>query len=87
MPTTTLYMAHILPPRPFTRIVTTPLNIRNSTFNSLSAFIRTVEKGGLLKLKVARRDVVVALYPTRADVGAYRLHRTVGEEDEQRSVK
>jgi len=78
---------HILPVRPFTQVVTTPLNIKHSTFNSLSAFLRTAKKGGLLKLKVARPDVVVALYPTRADVVAHRHHSTVREEDKRRSVK
>jgi len=85
MPTTTLYTAHILPARPFTRTVTTPIDIKHSTFKSLSAFLRTAEKGGLLKLKDARPDVVVvAVYPTHVDVVAHRLYRTVGEEDERR---
>jgi translation initiation factor 2D len=85
MPTTTLYTAHILPARPFTQTVTTPVDIKHSTFKSLSAFLRTTEKGGLLKLKDARPDVVVvAVYPTHADVVAHRPHRTVGEEDERR---
>jgi len=36
-------------------------------------------------LKDARPDaVVVAVYPTHADVVAHALHRTVGEEDERR---
>lgn len=85
MPTTTIYTAHILPARPFTRTVTTPVDIKHSTYKSLSAFLRTAEKGGLLKLKDARPDVVVVtVYPTHADVVAHRLYRTVGEEDERR---
>jgi len=71
--------------RPFTRAVTAPVDIKHSTFKSLSAFLRTAEKGGLLKLKEARPDVVVvAVYPTHADVVAHQRHRTVGEEDERR---
>jgi len=85
MPTTTLYTAHILPARPFTRSSTTPVDIKHSSFKSLSSFLHTAEKGGLLKLKDARPDaVVVAVYPTHADVVAHALHRTVGEEDERR---
>jgi len=85
MPTTTLYTAHILPARPFTRSVTTPVDIKHSSFKSLSSFLHTAEKGGLLKLKDARPDaVVVAVYPTHADVVAHAPHRTVGEEDERR---
>ncbi len=85
MPTTTLYTVHILPARPFTPTATTPVDIKHSTFKSLSAFLRTAEKGGLLKLKDARLDVVVvAVYPTHADAVAHRPHRTVGKEDERR---
>ena len=85
IPTTTLYTVHILPARPFTRTVTTPVDIKHSTFKSLSAFLRTAEKGGLLKLKDTRPDiVVVAVYPTHTDVIAHQRHRTVGEEDERR---
>jgi translation initiation factor 2D len=85
MPTTTLYTAHMLPARPFTRTATTPVDIKHSTFKSLSAFLRTAEKGGLLKLKDARPDVVVvAVYPAHADVDAHQIHRTVGEEDGRR---
>ena len=85
MPTTTLYTVHILPARPFTPTATTPVDIKHSTFKSLSAFLRTAEKGGLLKLKDARPDVVVvAVYPTHADAVAHRPHRTVGKEDERR---
>jgi translation initiation factor 2D len=85
MPTTTLYTSHILPARLFTRATTTPVDIKHPTFKSLSAFLRTAEKGGLLKLKDARPDVVVvAVYPTHADVVAHQLHRTIGEEDERR---
>jgi translation initiation factor 2D len=85
MPTTTLYTVHILPARPFSRTATTPVDIKHSTFKSLSTFLRTAEKGGLLKLKEARPDaVVVAVYSTHPDVVSYQRHRTVGEEDERR---
>lgn len=85
MPTTTLYTAHILPARPFSRTVTTPVDIKHSAFKSLSAFLRASEKGGLLKLKDARPDVIVAaVFPTHADVVAHELHYTFGEEDERR---
>jgi hypothetical protein len=85
MPTTTLYTVHLLPARPFSRTATSPVDIKHSTFKSLSAFLRTAEKGGLLKLKDARPDtVVVAVYPTHADVVSHHRHRTVGEEDERR---
>ncbi|KAI9453599.1 hypothetical protein F5148DRAFT_1277436 [Russula earlei] len=76
MPTTTLA---------FTRTATTPVDVKHSTFKSLSSFLRTAEKGGLLRLKDARPDaVVVAVYPTHADVVAHAPHRTVGEEDERK---
>jgi translation initiation factor 2D len=85
MPTTTLYTAHILPARASTRTATTPVDIKHSSFKSLSAFLRTAEKGGLLKLKDARPDaVVVAVYPTHADVVGHQTHHTVGEEDARR---
>jgi len=85
MPTTTLYTVHILPARASTRTATTPVDIKHSTFKSLSAFLRTAEKEGLLKLKDARPDaVVVAVYPTHADVIAHRLHHTVREEESRR---
>jgi translation initiation factor 2D len=85
MPTTTLYTVHILPARPFSRTATTPVDIKHSAFKSLSAFLRVSEKGGLLKLKDARPDVVVAaVFPKHADVVAHEPHRTVGEEDGRR---
>lgn len=90
MPTTTLYTVHILRARAFvpttgTTTTTTPVDIKHSTFKSLSAFLRTAEKGGLLKLKDARPDVVVvAVYTTHKDVVAHRLHRTVGEEESRK---
>ena len=85
MPTTILYTAHILPARAFSRTATTPVDIKHSAFKSLSAFLRASEKGGLVKLKDARPDVVVtAVFPTHADVVAHQIHRTVGEEDERR---
>jgi translation initiation factor 2D len=85
MPTTTLYTVHILPARAFTQTATTPIDIKHSSFKSLSAFLRTAEKGGLLKLKDARPDVVVvAVYPTHADVVDHQLHHTVGAEDGRR---
>ena len=84
MPTTTLYTVHILPARAFARTATTPVDIKHSSFKSLSAFLRTAEKGGLLKLKDARPDAVVAVHPTHADVVDHRPHLTVGEEDGRR---
>ncbi|KAH8980478.1 hypothetical protein EDB92DRAFT_2094484 [Lactarius akahatsu] len=85
MPTTTLYTAHILPARPFSRTATTPVDIKHSTFKSLSAFLRASEKGGLPKLKHARSDVqVAAMFPAHADVVTHRTNHTVGEEDERR---
>lgn len=85
MPTTTLYTAHILPARPFTRTATTPVDIKHSAFKSLSVFLRASEKGGLLKLKDARPDIIVAaVFPAHADVAAHQPHRTIGEEDERR---
>ncbi|KAH9037453.1 hypothetical protein EDB85DRAFT_2142399 [Lactarius pseudohatsudake] len=85
MPTTTLYTAHILPARPFSQTATTPVDIKHSTFKSLSVFLRLSEKGGLLKLKHARSDAqVAAMFLTHADVVTHRTHRTVGEEDERR---
>ncbi|KAN0141791.1 hypothetical protein V8E53_000253 [Lactarius tabidus] len=85
MPTTTLYTVHILPARPFSRTATTPVDIKHSAFKSLSAFLRASEKGGLLKLKDARPDVVVAaVFPTHVDVVAHHLHHTFREEDERR---
>ena len=81
----TLYTVHILPARDFTRTATAPVDIKHSSFKSLSGFLRTAEKGGLLKLKDVRPEsVVVAVYPTRADVVAHRLHRTAGEEESRR---
>ncbi|KAH9015488.1 hypothetical protein EDB85DRAFT_2076347 [Lactarius pseudohatsudake] len=85
MPASTLYTAHILPARPFSRTAATPVDIKHSTFKSLSAFLRASEKGGLLKLKHARSDVqVAAMFLTHADVVTHQAHRTVGEEDERR---
>ena len=79
MPTTTLYTVHILPTRAFARTPTTPVDIKHSSFKSLSAFLRTAEKGGLLNLKDARPDAVVV-----ADVVGHRPHLRVGEEDGRR---
>ncbi|KAH9030478.1 hypothetical protein EDB84DRAFT_1676918 [Lactarius hengduanensis] len=85
MPTTTLYMVHILPARPFLRAATTPVDVKNSAFKSLSAFLHASEKGGLLKLKATRPDVQVSVvFPAHAAIIAYEPHRTFREEDEWR---
>ncbi|KAI9428476.1 hypothetical protein H4582DRAFT_2092038 [Lactarius indigo] len=68
MPTTTLYTAHILPVRPFLRTATTPVDIKHSTFKSLSAFLRASEKEGLLKLKHARPEVQLGTKMSGDDV-------------------
>ncbi|KAH9013737.1 hypothetical protein EDB85DRAFT_1899571 [Lactarius pseudohatsudake] len=85
MPTTTLYMVHILPARPFLRAATTPVDVKNSAFKLLSAFLHASEKGDLLKLKATWPDVQVSVaFPTHAAIIAYEPHRTFREEDERR---
>jgi len=75
----------MLPARPFSRKATNRVDVKHSAFKLLSAFLRSAEKGGLLKLKDARPDAPVAtVFPTHADVVAHQLHHTVREDDERR---
>ncbi|KAH9034465.1 hypothetical protein EDB85DRAFT_1863945, partial [Lactarius pseudohatsudake] len=89
MPMTTLYTAHILPARPFSRTATTPVDIKHSTFKSLPAFLRASDEGGLPKLMDARPDVQVsAVSPAHVAVIAHeQLGRKTSGDDMRRGEK
>jgi translation initiation factor 2D len=91
----TFYTTYILPYRRFDPTPpTTPVDIKHSTFKSLTAFLKSTDKDGLIKLKEMKGkgstggDVVItAVYPNHKDVLAHVKHATVGEVEAKREKK
>lgn len=62
----------------------TPVDIKHSTHKSLSAFLRSSQSQGLIKLKDNRPDAsIVAVFPKHPDVEHHRKYRTVGDEEKK----
>ncbi|KZV88547.1 hypothetical protein EXIGLDRAFT_651009 [Exidia glandulosa HHB12029] len=77
--TSQFYSAHILPSRPLAATnAITPVDIKHSSFKSLTAFLKAAEKDGLLKLKGDSVTVLSTAHPEVAGLGKF---RTVGEVD------
>ena len=63
----------------------TPIDIKHSSHKSLSHFLRTSERAGLLRLKDARPDAaVISVNPAHADVLAHKKYRTVKDTEEKK---
>jgi translation initiation factor 2D len=74
-----LYTAHVLPARPAHAVHTSsPIDIKHSAHKNLSAFLKAAEKDGLVSLKHAKGDVLVAaVHPAAAE---HRPYRTVAQD-------
>ncbi|TFK47137.1 hypothetical protein OE88DRAFT_1637122 [Heliocybe sulcata] len=86
MPSTTFYTQHVLPYRP-AHVATSsiPVDIKHSSAKSLSAFLKFMEKAGLLTLKSQKGDIVVTgVNSTHADVrGVGKGYKTVKDVEEK----
>ncbi|KAH7103696.1 hypothetical protein BKA62DRAFT_696192 [Auriculariales sp. MPI-PUGE-AT-0066] len=69
--TSNFYSSHILPSRPAhpTLSSSTPVDIKHSSFKSLSAFLKSAEKDGLLTIK-AKGDSITMLNADQYEVSA-----------------
>ncbi|KAH7908853.1 hypothetical protein BJ138DRAFT_1115485 [Hygrophoropsis aurantiaca] len=80
IPASTFYSSHILPSRPafFSPTPSTPVDIKHSSHKSLTAFLKSAEKDGLLKLKDMKFDVLVlGVIPKHKDVEAHRVYTSL----------
>ncbi|KAH7922526.1 hypothetical protein BV22DRAFT_1070355 [Leucogyrophana mollusca] len=81
IPASTFYSSHILPSRPAyfsSSAPSTPVDIKHSSHKSLTAFLKSAEKDGLLKLKEMKSDVLVlGVVPKHADVEAHRSYTSL----------
>jgi hypothetical protein len=97
---TTFYSSHILPSRPFicassSNATTTPIDIKNSSHKSLTTFLKSVEKEGLLKLKDQKSSakpktselVITGVFPKHVDVVAHRKYTTVKDVEDKKAKK
>lgn len=93
---TNLYSTYILPSRPFfppgTRTPRTPIDIKNSSHKTLTAFLKSLEKDGLLKLKEQKipkskavEVVVTGVSAVHGEVLGHRKYTTIREEEERRA--
>jgi translation initiation factor 2D len=92
---TNFYSAYILPSRPSSsapNAPTTPIDIKNSSHKSLTAFLKSAEKEGLLKLKDQKSTakskatdlVITGVFPQHADVVAHRRYTTLKDVEDKR---
>ncbi|KZT25056.1 hypothetical protein NEOLEDRAFT_1093490 [Neolentinus lepideus HHB14362 ss-1] len=85
MLSTTFYTSHILPYRPaYMATSSTPVDIKHSSAKSLSAFLKSMEKAGLLTLKSQKGDIVVTgVNGAHPDVESVRKgYKTIKEVEE-----
>ncbi|KIJ34908.1 hypothetical protein M422DRAFT_34849 [Sphaerobolus stellatus SS14] len=89
IPSSTLYSMYVLPSRPLWSVNTaTPIDIKHSTFKNLTAFLKSVEKDGLLKLKDFKGDLnILGVNPTHKEVKSHKTYRTVGDKEKQEEKK
>ncbi|KII84045.1 hypothetical protein PLICRDRAFT_57876 [Plicaturopsis crispa FD-325 SS-3] len=89
LPAPAFYSTYILPARPYhppPSASSTPIDIKHSAFKSLSAFLKSTEKDGLLKLKETKADglVVVGVSPKHAEVAGHRGYVTIKDIETKR---
>ncbi|KLO16572.1 hypothetical protein SCHPADRAFT_823044 [Schizopora paradoxa] len=94
LPSSTFYTAHLLPARPSRLLpplpphTSTPIDIKHSTHKSLTHFLRSAEKEGLLSLKDAKQEVLVTSVNVEHDaVKAHVVFKTVGEQDAKKAKR
>ncbi|KAH8114910.1 hypothetical protein DFH11DRAFT_1590309 [Phellopilus nigrolimitatus] len=92
IPSTLFYTAHILPARPAHAPGPTPIDIKHSSHKNLTAFLKSAEKEGLLRLKESKGkgggDVhVLSVSAAHPDAAAHRVYRTLGEAEAKREKR
>jgi translation initiation factor 2D len=96
---TIFYSSYILPSRPFIppsqSATTTPIDIKNSSHKSLTTFLKSVEKEGLIKLKDQKGTtkskssdlVITGVFSKHVDVLAHRGYTTLKAVEEKKAKK
>lgn len=105
LPSSTLYSAHILPSRPsFVPApsapgseASTPIDIKHSSYKTLTLFLRAVEKDGLLRLKEVKGKgkgkstgaeiLVLDVNTAHPDVVSHSLYTSVADMEKKREKK
>jgi translation initiation factor 2D len=96
---TIFYSTYILPSRPSysapnaPNAPTTPIDIKNSSHKSLTSFLKSVEKEGLLKLKDQKSTakskatdlVITGVFPQHADVLAHQRYTTLKDVEDKKA--
>lgn len=85
IPSSLLYSSYILPCRPaYVSSLGTTINIKNSSHRSLTSFLKTLEKEGLLKLKDLRGDLnILSVQPKHSEVLQHEAYKTISDVEEQ----
>lgn len=96
---TVFYSTYILPSRPYFPPTspnpppTTPIDIKSSSHKNLTAFLKSLEKEGLLKLKDQKTTgkstelVITGVFPKHVDVIAHRKYTTLKDVDDRKAKK
>lgn len=100
---TVFYSSYILPSRPFIppssppnpSATTTPIDIKNSSHKSLTSFLKSAEKEGLLKLKdqksttksKATELVITGVLPKHVDVLAHQEYTTLKDVEDKKATR
>ncbi|EIW76663.1 hypothetical protein CONPUDRAFT_157843 [Coniophora puteana RWD-64-598 SS2] len=77
IPASTFYSAHILPARPASSQAT-PIDIKHSSYKSLTTFLKATEKDGLVKLKDLKGDILIlSINAGHVDVKSHAKYTTI----------
>ncbi|KZT39203.1 hypothetical protein SISSUDRAFT_1070619 [Sistotremastrum suecicum HHB10207 ss-3] len=90
-----LYTTHILPSRPAfipspsnAAPATTPVDIKHSSFKSLTAFLKSLEKEGLIKTKDIRSEVHLTSFDaTHTALAGHQTYKTIGDVEKKAAQK
>ncbi|KZS88795.1 hypothetical protein SISNIDRAFT_387553, partial [Sistotremastrum niveocremeum HHB9708] len=91
-----LYTSHLLPSRPAyipsslssTEEATTPVDIKHSSFKTLTSFLKSLEKEGLIKTKDIRGELHLTSFDTtHSALAEHQPYKTVGEADKKAAKK
>ncbi|KAF8491966.1 hypothetical protein JB92DRAFT_2752438 [Gautieria morchelliformis] len=85
----TLYSTYILPSRPLSsQAISTPVDIKHSNYKNLTAFLRTIEKDGFLRLKDFKGDLnILGVNASHPEIQAHVSYQTVGDKEKREETK
>ena len=66
----------------------TPVDIKHSTYKNLTAFLKSVEKDGLLRLKEFKGDLnILGVNASHSEVQSHLPYQTVGDKEKREEKK